>query len=413
MRACLRENDAMISFARQNSRVRTRREFLQSLGAAGAACGFGSRWLTGLSAGEDDVLPAGSRLIVRSAKPLNAEPALEELAGDWLTPLELFYIRNHGATPQIDQAALRISVEGMAERPARFAVSELVGRFPELKAAATLTCAGNRRNEFKGPKIGGVQWTAGAIGNAEWSGVGLAALLRHVGVQAGAKHVWFEGADEIVDKGETFSFGGSIPLEKALAEDERRPVCLLATKMNDKPLTPEHGFPLRAVVPGYIGARSVKWLQRIVVSDRPSPNHYLAQAYKLVPEDTPAACDAAAPIYEYAINSVIAVPSPDVVARPGRLKVRGFALPGGGADRMLKNVELSIDGGQKWAEAKIEAPVKKFCWALWSAEIAIKPETERLLVRAIDSAGDTQPREMGWNAKGYQYNAWHEVRLTK
>jgi sulfite oxidase len=183
--------------------------------------------------------------------------------------------------------------------------------------------------------------------------------------------------------------------------------------MNDKPLTAEHGYPLRAVVPGYIGARSVKWLQKIVVSDRPSPNHYLAQAYKVVAEDAPAAYEAAAPLYEYAINSVIAVPSAETAVNPGRLKVRGFALPRGAADRSLKKVELSIDGGQKWIEAKIDAPLKKFCWGLWSAEVDITPDTERLSVRAVDSAGDIQPRETPWNAKGYQFNAWHHVRVKQ
>src|SRR5262249_8853891 len=156
-------------------------------------------------------------------------------------------------------------------------------------ATVTLTCAGNRRSEFQGPKIAGVPWGPGAIGNAAWSGISLAALLRRAGIREGAKHVWFEGADEIVDKSDTYPFGGSIPLDKALAGDDRAPAALLATKMNDKPLTAEHGFPLRGVVPGFIGARSVKWLKTIVVSDRPSPNHYLAAAYKVIKEETPAA----------------------------------------------------------------------------------------------------------------------------
>jgi sulfite oxidase len=365
----------------------------------------------GLQGDDTEGLPAGTRLIVRSARPLNAEPGLEDLVRDWLTPVELFYIRNHGNTPHIEGGAFRLAIEGMVDRQLELSPGELVERFPIVKASATLTCAGNRRNEFTGRKISGVQWGAGAIGNAEWSGVALAALLRHVGLQAGAKHVWFEGADEITDKGQMYSFGGSIPLEKALSENDGSSVCLLATKMNGKALTAEHGFPLRAIVPGYIGARSVKWLRKIVVSDRPSPNHYLTQAYKLVTEETPAAFETAAPLYEYAINSAIAVPSAETAVRPGRLNVRGFALPGGAADRVVKRVELSIDRGQQWMAAKIEAPTKKFCWALWSAEIEITPETDRLLVRATDSAGDTQPGEMTWNAKGYQYNAWHEVRL--
>jgi len=363
-------------------------------------------------ADDKDGLPPGKRLVVRASQSLNAEPALEDLVADWITPVEGFYVRNHGPTPTVDVESFRLSIEGMVEKPLQLSVAELVERFPAVKASATLTCAGNRRSEFQEPKIPGVAWGAGAIGNAGWSGTSLAALLRQAGLRDGAKHVWFEGADEIVDKIEKYPFGGSIPLEKALAGDDRMPGALLATKMNDKPLTAEHGFPLRVVVPGYIGARSVKWLKKIVVSDQPSPNHYLAQAYKLIAEDTPAAVAAAAPIYEYVLNSAIAIPAPGSAVSAGRLKVEGFALPHGAPGHTLKTIELSSDGGQSWTGAKIISPVKDFCWVLWSAEISVTPKTERLIVRATDSAGETQPRDMPWNAKGYQYNAWHQVPLT-
>ncbi|HEY2252073.1 MAG TPA: molybdopterin-dependent oxidoreductase [Planctomycetaceae bacterium] len=364
-----------------------------------------------LRSADTDSLPAGKKLIVRSLQPLNAEPALEQLVESWITPLELFYVRSHGAVPRVDTAPFRLAIEGLVDRPLRLSVDELTERFPKIETEATLTCAGNRRQEFTGKKIGGVQWDGGAIGNAKWSGVGLAAVLRHAGVKAHAKHIWFEGADEIVDKNETYPFGGSIPLEKALAGTERAPGAVLATGMNGKPLSPEHGFPLRGVVPGYIGARSVKWLQKIVVSDRPSPNHYLAQAYKLIAEETPAALEAAAPLYEFAINSVICRPAPETSVKAGRLAVQGYALPSGAAGSRVQKIELSSDGGQTWTGARTVSPVKDFCWILWSAEVTITPQTERLIVRATDSAGATQPREMEWNAKGYQYNAWHQVRL--
>jgi len=356
-------------------------------------------------------LPPGKRLIVRSARPLNAEPALENLVESWTTPVESFYVRNHGTIPQIDAAAFRFSIEGLVDRPLQFSIDDLVKTFPIVETQATLTCAGNRRNEFTGPKIGGVQWAGGAIGNAGWSGVRLAALLRQAGLQTGAKHIWFEGADEITDKGQMYAFGGSIPLEKALSGNERTSGPLLATRMNGKSLPQEHGYPLRCVVPGYIGARSVKWLRKIVVSDRPSPNHYLAQAYKLIADETPAALEAAAPLYEFAINSLICEPTPETPVKPGQLQVRGYALPFGADGRAVRQIELSTDAGQTWTDAKIVSPVKDFCWILWSAEVNITAQTERLIVRATDSAGQTQPREMVWNAKGYQYNAWHQVRL--
>jgi len=389
--------------------VTSRREFIRSLSVGGLSIGFISTGF--LRADADDPLPAGKKLIVRSAKPLNAEPALERLVENWITPVDSFYIRSHGAIPRIDKSPFRLSVEGLVDRPLRLSVDELVERFPNVDTEATLTCAGNRRNEFTGKKIGGVQWAAGAIGNAKWSGVGLAALLKHAGVKADAKHVWFEGADEIVDKSEKYPFGGSIPLDKALAGSDRMPGAVLATRMNGKPLPPEHGYPLRGVVPGYIGARSVKWLQKIVVSDRPSPNHYLAQAYKLITEETPAALEAAAPLYDFAINSVICVPAPETAVKAGRLKVQGYALPFGAAGSKVQKIEVSTDAGQTWTEAKTVSPVKDFCWVLWSTEVNVTPATNRLIVRATDSAGSAQPREMEWNAKGYQYNAWHQVPL--
>jgi sulfite oxidase len=389
-----------------------RRDFLRTLTLGGLALGLSPASLSFLRADDKEGLPAGKRLIVRSAKPLNAEPTLEDLVADWITPVERFYVRNHGATPAVDAEAFRLSVEGLVEKPLQLSVAELIQRFPAAKASVTLTCAGNRRNEFQGPKIPGVAWEAGAIGNAGWTGINLAVLLRHAGIREGAKHVWFEGADEIVDKTEKYPFGGSIPLDKALAGNDRIPGALLATKMNDKPLTAEHGFPLRAVVPGYIGARSVKWLKKIVVSEQPSPNHYLAQAYKLITEDTPAAVAAAAPIYDYVLNSVIAVPARAAAVLSGKLKVQGFALPNGAPGCTLKTIELTTDGGQSWTAAKITSPVKDFCWVLWSAEISVTPKTERLIIRATDSSGETQPRDMPWNAKGYQYNAWHQVSLT-
>lgn len=390
----------------------SRRQFLGSLSAASAALGllpFDSRWL---HADDASALPEGKRLIVRSAKPLNAEPSLDRLGEDWITPHEFFYIRNHGELPHVDAAAFRMSIEGLIEKPQKLSVAELSERFPAVETTATLTCAGNRRNEFTGPKIGGVQWGAGAIGNAIWGGTSLAALLKHVGIQVGARHVWFEGADQIVDKSETYPFGGSIPIEKALSESNGPPGPLLATKMNRKALAPEHGFPLRAVVPGYIGARSVKWLSRIVVSDRPSPNHYLAQAYKLIQEETAPALQVAPPLYEFALNSVICLPASETVVQTGKLKVRGFALPGGAVGTKLTRIELSIDGGERWSEARTTAGMSNpCCWVLWEADVDVAARTDRLLVRATDSSGQTQPREMPWNVKGYQYNAWHQVRL--
>ncbi|MEI8021251.1 MAG: molybdopterin-dependent oxidoreductase, partial [Schlesneria sp.] len=158
--------------------------------------------------------PVGSAgLIARQTTPFNGEPPLNKLVENWITPVDSFFVRSHGNVPEIARTDLKLTIDGMVEKPLTFTVAELMERFPKAKTTATLTCAGNRRSEFAAiKKVGGIQWEAGAIGNAEWQGIRLADVLKFVGVKAEAKHVWFEGRDEVVEKNVTFSFGGSIPL---------------------------------------------------------------------------------------------------------------------------------------------------------------------------------------------------------
>jgi sulfite oxidase len=336
---------------------------------------------------------------------MNAEPLLPELIKSWVTPVESFFIRSHGNTPELKADSFRLSIEGLVETPLTLTLADL-GQFKQHSVMATLTCAGNRRSEHSRIKaIKGVQWRAGAIGNANWSGVRLSELLKKVGLRDSAKHVWFEGLDAIEDGGKTFAFGGSIPLEKALLDRENSPGALLATMMNDKPLTADHGFPLRSVVPGYIGARSVKWLSKIVVADRPSPNHFVADVYKLV--DTGDLLEVAenSPIYRMPLNSAIC----QTTAKSERIEALGYVLSPGVPGVSIRKVEVSVDDGQSWVEAKITSPSAEFCWQLWSADIAIKSTTRELIVRATDSRGETQPQMPRWNAKGYLFNGWHRA----
>ena len=179
--------------------------------------------------------------------------------------------------------------------------------------------------------------------------------------------------------------------------------------MNNKALQPDHGFPLRTVVPGYIGARSVKWLGRIVVSDRPSPNHYVEGAYKLVRENSPLLWQEAGPIYPYVLNSVICTPVAGAAIQGKTVRVSGYALPPGRAKRTIARVEVSAAGGRRWQRATLTAPTREYCWQLWSAVIPVGTSTDRFIVRAVDSAGNTQPKTVKWNVKGYLYNAWHHV----
>ena len=382
-----------------------RRLFLKQLSAGALGVTFLSRGTSSLIAAEE------SRLLVHTKVPMNAETPLPDLVRSWVTPVDSFFIRSHGNTPQINAESFRLSVEGLVDTPLTLSLAEL-GRFEQHSVTATLTCAGNRRSEHSRIKpVKGVQWREGAIGNANWRGVRLSDLLKKAGLRESAKHVWFEGLDQVEDGGKTFSFGGSIPIEKALFDREAIPGALLSTSMNDKPLSADHGFPVRTVVPGYIGARSVKWLSKIVVSDRPSPNHFIADVYKLVDEGNTLEVAETGPIYRMPLNAAICTPTAGTALKPGRIAVAGYALPPGLAGAAVRKVELSIDRGRSWTEAKLSAPTTEFCWQLWSAELAITTATEELIVRATDSRGETQPESVRWNAKGYLFNAWHRVPL--
>jgi sulfite oxidase len=179
--------------------------------------------------------------------------------------------------------------------------------------------------------------------------------------------------------------------------------------MNEQTLTPDHGAPLRGVVPGYVGARSVKWLGKIVVSDRPSPNHYVATAYKLVRKGTPVEWAESGPIYRFPLNSVICTPAPNAKISAGKVGVAGYALPPGQPGISIARVEVSADEGRSWTTAKITSPLKENCWVLWKADVKLSSSASKLIVRAIDSRGEVQPEHVDWNMKGYLFNGWYHV----
>lgn len=352
-------------------------------------------------------------LFTRQASPFNAEPPLSRLIENWITPVDSFFVRSHGDIPSLDAKDLTLSIEGLVETPLTFTLDDLIKRFPAAKTTATLTCAGNRRAEFSAiKKVGGVQWDAGAIGNAEWQGVRLVDVLKLAGVKGEAKHVWFDGRDQVTEKNVTFPFGGSISIEKALNATATG-ATLLATRMNGQPLTPAHGHPLRNIVPGYIGARSVKWLHKITLADRPSPNHFVADVYKIVPEENADLIAKTSPIYEFLLNSAICSPKSGSAVTGDRVTVRGFALTNGTPGRTVEKIEVSADDGRTWTRAKVNSPTSDFCWVLWSADVPVMKSTESLTVRATDSSGDIQPRQCPWNFKGYQFNGWHTVKLNR
>lgn len=390
-----------------------RRHFLAKTTAASTAGWF----FASPAPGEDDGVPiTGKELAIRSRSPYNAGAELDDLVKNWMTPTKHFYVRNHAPVPKIDAKTFAVSIDGLVKKPLKLTLAELTDRFKTTSVVATMTCAGNRRYEHsKIKKVGGVQWREGAIGNARWGGVRLSDVLKAAGIKPEAKHIWFEGVDRIRTKAgglRPAGFGGSIPIEKAFLDTKSMPGTLICHQMNGESLAPAHGYPLRTVVPGYIGARSVKWLGKIVVSDRPSPNHYLASAYKIVTEGSKLEWAEAGPLYAFPINSVICTPSAGAKLKAGLVRVTGYALPNGRPGRTISRVQLSADGGRSIVEAKITSPKREYCWSLWQADVKVTPKTKELIVRAGDSAGDVQPKSVKWNMKGYMYNAWHRVPVS-
>jgi sulfite oxidase len=349
-------------------------------------------------------------LLVRSENPFNAEPALAHLVAAPITPLAHFYVRNHGPIPTVKASEFRVRIEGLVHKPQEFALAQVKEQFRQHEAAATLTCAGNRRLEMNAVKpVPGVQWDAGAIGHAKWSGARLADILAAAELKPEAKHVWFEGLDPIQEKdGSVAPFGGSIPLERALAKEQP---ALVAHAMNGEALSPEHGFPLRTIVPGFIGARSVKWLTKITVSDRPSPNHYVAEAYKLIQTDAKEELAKADPIYEFPLNAAICSPAVGAMLKAGEVTVSGYALPPGDGKSSIAKVEVSADGGRTWRPAELSGEPAPNCWQLWQLKLRLTAGKHDLVVRATDSTGRTQPEKGVWNLKGYLWNGWHRCSV--
>ncbi|MGH9338399.1 MAG: molybdopterin-dependent oxidoreductase [Acidobacteriota bacterium] len=353
--------------------------------------------------------PLGHRLIRRKENPLNAEPPLEELVKSWITPLELFFIRNHAPTPEVEPGDYRLRIEGLVEQSLELSLEDLRSRFPMLDVTATLQCAGNRRRQHsRTSQVEGVPWDAGALGNAGWRGLQLSALLKLAGVRAQARHVWFTGLDE-PRQGEDVHFGGSIPLAKAYS-----PETLIALEMNGEPLTREHGYPARALVPGFIAARSVKWLSTITLSDVPSNNHFQTESYKIAPpEHTGRNIDwlRLPALNETPINCAISSPGAGQKVSADMVCVRGYATAQGADAHTISRVQASPDNGDTWVEGQISWPQEPFAWVLWEARLQLMPGQHMLVARAWDSSGALQPESVPWNFKGYLYNGWHHLPI--
>lgn len=348
-------------------------------------------------------------MVVHEQDPYNAEPPRHALADRPLTPTDTFYSRNHGAIPDIEPEQWRLVVDGLVDRPLTLTLDDLRTRFDRRTTVATLQCAGNRRTGLLAVRDipGEAPWGACATATATWTGVALADVLAAAGVGTDAGHVAFEAPDLALDARPQQPYGGSIPIGKALAGE-----VLLAWEMNGEPLSAVHGAPVRVVVPGYIGARSVKWVERVTVQREPSDNYFQATVYRLLPVDGTAAPGVGMSLGSVALNTDILRPDDGDRLPAGPTEVSGYAYAGD--DRGVARVDVSLDGGTTWVQADLDDQQSPWSWRLWRTRLDLPAGTVEVSARAWDTTGATQPESPAhvWNPKGYVNNSWARVTVS-
>jgi sulfite oxidase len=387
--------------------MNSRRDFLKQISGAALVAGAAPSMLTWAFPQRQVVeVPGEDGMILRSFRFVDLESPVEYF-NTWLTPVPHFFVRNHMHEPsELDANDWRLSLGGEVEKPLTLSLAEL-SKIETHSVVNTIECAGNGRGLHR-PQVPGIQWDKGAVSTARFSGPRLRDVLQRAGVKSTGKHVMFRGLDEV--PGKVPPFIRSIPIEKALDADT-----LVATHMNGSPLTKHHGFPARALVPGWIGAASCKWLTEIRVLDAEFVGNFMSPGYRLPnqpvkpgdavkPEDTH-------PLTGLNVKSVISGPSDgaSLSLKTGKLLVHGAAWAG---EADIAKVEISTDGGTSWSSAKLGHEQAHYAWRLWSYEWkAGKDGDYTILSRATDSKGRTQPATAVWNPSGYLYNAIDEVKV--
>ncbi|CAF1259819.1 unnamed protein product [Adineta ricciae] len=394
----------------------------------------------------DSHVARDARLIrLTGIHPFNCEPPLKLLYDHgFLTPTELWFVRNHGPVPKIsdeDISNWTIHIEGMIENPMSFTLNELF-KFPQITIPVTMVCAGNRRKEQNIIRKGhGFNWGSAAVSTALFTGILINEILQLTKPKLETKYMWMEGIDQLPNG----HYGTSIRLSTAMNPSMG---VMLAYKMNGEFLRPDHGRPLRIVIPGHIGGRSVKWLKRIILSDKPSDNWYHIYDNRVLPtmvtpeiveHDKSWYKDERYALYNLNIQSVICYPTHDEIIEIEEDKyyhIRGYAYNGGGI--RVGRVEISLDQGQTWKLTTINYPedlyrkIKSdeelfggkldmsnrescFCWCFWNIEISINElsKAKDILVRAMDESMNIQPRDIYWNILSMLNNCWHRITITK
>ena len=326
---------------------------------------------------------------------------LEALRYD-ITPAGLHYLLIHFDIPMIDAGRWRLSVGGAVARPLEFSLEDIRAR-PRVSLPVTLECAGNGRSRLY-PRPVSQPWVTEAVGTAMWTGTPLSGLLAEAGVLDEAVEIVFRGADRGFEKGQAMDYARSLPVDHA-----DRPEVLLAYEMNDQPLLPQHGFPLRLLVPGWYGMASVKWLTRIEAVTQPFDGYYQATNYhyRTGPDDP------GVPVRRIRPRALLVPPGdPDFLTRertlaPGPCRIEGRAWSGEAA---IERVEFGVDGG--WMPTELGPPVGEFAWRGWNCVWEATPGEHVLSCRAIDAAGNIQPIEQNWNWIGVGNNMTQAIPVT-
>ncbi|CAF3740082.1 unnamed protein product [Rotaria sp. Silwood1] len=374
---------------------------------------------------------AKDNFFIRSERPYNAETKPSVLVSSFITPVEKFYVRNHMHVPFVNINEYKLEI-GNEKSTYSLSYDDLKDKYQSYTIISALQCAGNRRSGMNNEQQGTVQgtsWYVGAIGNARWTGVKLRDVLESFGLDKEGKHVQFIGLD--CDSSQR-CYGASIPIEKALNDDT-----LIAYEMNDETLTSDHGYPLRVLVPGTVGARSVKWVNRIIVSDKESDSHWQKADYKILPssikEPKQIDYDRVPALQESNVQSAICYPASDddgnkvkiLSIKPNdddiknkKLTIKGYAFSGGG--RQIHNVQISLDHGKTWFLTELEQLAQPYMrawsWTLWTYDIPFNDIPSKpfdIVCRAMDIHTNSQPdTPLGiWNIRGLMNNAWHKVTL--
>ncbi|XP_073013528.1 sulfite oxidase-like [Typha latifolia] len=367
-------------------------------------------------------------LRINAKTPFNAEATRDDLIASYITPVDFFFKRNHGPIPIIDDInSYYVSVGGLLENPKQLSLAD-IKKLPKYNVTATLQCAGNRRTEMsKTRTVRGVGWDVAAVSNAIWGGAKLADVLELVGISnhtavtpSGGKHVEFISVDNCVEE-HGGPYKASIPLDQATnpAAD-----VLLAYEMNGEVINRDHGYPLRVVVPGVIGARSVKWLDRIDIIEEECQGFFMQKDYKMFPPTVDwdnIIWSTRKPQMDFPVQSAICSFKDEDVVKQGKVTIAGYAVSGGG--RGIERVDISVDGGKTWLEAhrfqKTDVPYvsgdtssDKWAWVFFKAAVEISGDAE-IIAKAVDSSANVQPESIGaiWNLRGILNTSWHHICL--